>query len=166
VKVEREHRVISGMTVHGTMCYIIREDKALLIRKRQGFGSGKLNAPGGKLKESETPEDCAVREIFEETGLMVNDLKRHGVLNFYFGKKSAPDWVVYVFSSTSFSGEPKASTEGPLEWIELDELPYDEMWEDDRHWVPLLIKGETFSGDFYFDETGDKLLNHSLSEEN
>jgi len=153
------------VTVYGTMCYIIRDGKALLIRKKQGFGSGKLNAPGGKLKEGETPEDCAVREIFEETGLVLNSLKTYGVLNFYFGEKGEPDWVVYVFSSTSFSGEPKASTEGPLEWIELDKLPYSEMWEDDRHWVPLLLQGKTFSGDFYFNEEGDKLLNHLLSEE-
>jgi len=151
------------MTIYGTMCYIIRNDKALLIGKEKSFGSRELNAPGGKLEEGETPEDCVVREIFEETGLLLSSVKRHGVLNFYFGKTDKPYWVVYVFSSTSFTGEPKASTEGYLEWVRLDCPPYDKMWEDDPYWVPLLIQGKTFSGDFYFNEEGSKLLNHSLS---
>ena len=150
------------MTVYGTICYIMKEDKALLMRKEEGFGSGKLNAPGGKMREDETPEACVIREVLEETGLTLKSLKRHGVLNFYFGEKDEPDWVVYVFSSTSFGGEPKRSAEGPLEWVKLDNLPYDEMWEDDRHWVPLLLEGKNFSGDFYFDKAGERLLHYSL----
>jgi 8-oxo-dGTP diphosphatase len=142
------------MTVYGTICYIMKDGKALLIRKEKGFGSGKLNAPGGKMKEGETPEACAIREVFEETSLALSRLRRHGVLNFYFGKKDEPDWVVYAFSSTSFSGKLKRSSEGSLEWVDSDKLPFDEMWEDDRHWVPLLLKDKTFSGDFFFDEAG------------
>jgi 8-oxo-dGTP pyrophosphatase MutT (NUDIX family) len=142
----------------------MRDDKALFIRKEEGFGSGKLNVPGGKLEEGETPEACAAREVFEETGLALSHLRRHGVLNFYFGEKDEPDWIVHVFSSTSFSGELKRSSEGPLEWVDLDKLPFDEMWEDDRHWVPLLLEDKAFSGDFYFNEAGDKLLRYSLSE--
>lgn len=151
------------MTIHGTVCHVIRDDKTLLMRKQEGFGAGKLNAPGGKLREGETPEECIVREVFEETGLRLSSLKKHGVLHFYFGEKDDPDWVVYVFSSTSFNGELKPSTEGPLEWVEVDRLPYDEMWEDDRHWVPLLLEDRCFSGEFHFDESGEKLLHHSLS---
>jgi len=153
------------MTIYGTICYIMRDGKALLIRKEEGeFGGGKLNAPGGKMEEGETPEDCVVREVREETGLALSGVKRHGLLNFYFGEKEEPEWVVYVFSSTSFSGETKRSEEGPLEWVKLSSLPYDEMWEDDRHWVPLLLEDKAFSGDFYFNEAGDKLLRYSLSE--
>jgi len=152
------------VTVYGTICYIMRGDRVLLIRKVQGFGRGKLNAPGGKMREGETPEECVLREVYEETGLRLLNLRRHGVLNFYFGEKEEPDWVVYIFSSTSFTGEVKGSPEGPLEWVEVDRLPYDEMWEDDRHWVPLLLEGKAFSGEFHFDEAGERLLHHSLSE--
>jgi len=164
VELENNMKLVWAMTGYGTICYIIRDGKALLIRKEEGFGIGKLNAPGGKMEEGETPETCTVREVLEETGLALKSLRRHGVLNFYFGKKDEPDWIVYVFSSTSFSGELKASTEGPLEWVELDKLSYGEMWEDDRYWVPLLLGGKAFSGDFFFNETGDKLLRYSLSD--
>lgn len=154
------------MTIYGTICHIIRDGKTLLIRKQKGFGAGKLNAPGGKLKGGEKPEECVIREVFEETGLSLGNLKKHGILHFYFGEKDDPDWIVYVFSSTSFSGELKHSAEGPLEWVGVDRLPYDEMWDDDRHWVPLLLEDRNFSGEFHFDESGEKLLHHSLSENN
>ena len=151
------------MTIYGTVCHIIRDGKTLLIRKKEGFGEGKLNSPGGKMKEGETPKKCILREVFEETGLTLNKLKGHGVLHFYFGKKKEPDWTVYVYSSQSFSGELKQSVEGPLKWVDVDRLPYNEMWGDDRYWVPLLFKDKNFSGDFYFDESGERLLHHHLT---
>ena len=150
------------MTVLGTLCYVMREGKALLIRKERGFGVGKLNAPGGKLKEGETPEEGVVREVLEETGLQLKNVSSHGVLRFYFGQRKDPDWIVYIFSSRWFDGEVKDSDEGVLQWVDLKRPPYDEMWEDDRHWLPLLLENRSFSGDFYFDESGEKLIDYQL----
>ena len=152
------------MTIYVAACFLIKDDKVLLVRKQKGFGAGRLNVPGGRLKEGETPEEGVVREALEETGLRLDDLKRQGILRFYFGEKGEPDWILYVFSSTSFKGKLRDSIEGTLEWVELDRLPYEKLLEDNRYWIPLLRKGRSFSGAFYFNESGERLLRYSLRE--
>lgn len=152
------------MTIRGTLCYILKDGTTLLIRKKKGFGAGKLNAPGGKLKEGETPEQCVIREVLEETGLQLNSVDHHGSLRFYFGEKKEPDWTVYVFSSRRFTGEPEESEEASPFWVRLEEIPYEQMWKDDRHWVPLLLENKLFSGDFHFDPSGDKLVSYRLKK--
>ncbi|MCW3978563.1 MAG: 8-oxo-dGTP diphosphatase [Candidatus Bathyarchaeota archaeon] len=151
------------MTTEAIVCTIIREGRILLQRKTTGrFGEEKWNGPGGKLRPSETPEDCARREVHEETDLRVRDLRLHGALRHYFGKVDEPDWIVHQFSATEFEGEPKDSDEGELRWFLVDEIPYQEMWQDDEHWLPLLLNGRDFSGDFYFNAEGTELLRHCL----
>ena len=154
------------MTVEATLCHIIDGDSLLLQRKSAGlFGEGRWNGVGGKLKACETPTEGAVREALEETGLRVSSLKPHGVLNFYFGQRTRPDWAIHVFSTSTFEGEARPSEEGVLRWFPLDEIPYDEMWQDDRHWLPLLLGGKRFGGDFYFSEEGTKLIDFDLRVE-
>jgi len=84
------------VTTEAIVCTIIREGRILLQRKTTGrFGEEKWNGPGGKLRPSETPEDCARREVHEETDLRVRDLRLHGALRHYFGKVDEPDWIVH-----------------------------------------------------------------------
>lgn len=153
------------MTIHGTICWILRDGAALLLNKEQGFGAGRVNAPGGKLAEGESPEECVVREVFEETGLRLRTVKRHGALRFYFGDVIEPDWIVHVFSSTSFEGTVKDSHEGSLTWVKLDRIPFEQMWADDQYWLHLLLAGKVFEGDFWFDTSGEKILRHRLTEQ-
>jgi len=149
--------------INATLCHIIKDRKFLLQKKSQGlFGGGKWNGVGGKLKTSESPEECARREVLEETGLKILDLKYHGVLNFYFGDRKELDWVVHVFSTRNPQGEPKSGEEGILEWFSFEEIPFAKMWEDDKHWIPLLFEGKRFQGKFYFDEEGERLLDFDL----
>jgi len=129
------------------------------------FGGGKWNGVGGRLKPSESPEVCVRREVFEETGLKLLNLKFHGTLNFYFGDREELDWVVHIFSTTNFEGKPKSSEEGELRWFDFEEIPFEEMWGDDRYWLPLVLKGQNFCGNFYFDEEGKKLLDFDLKSE-
>lgn len=151
------------MVIYGIVCHIINDKKLLLIKKwAELFGGDKWNAVGGKMHTSESPAQACIREVHEESGLLVSNLRYHGVLKFWFGDKDEPDWVVHVFSTDSFQGELKQSTEGILRWIEFDQIPYEEMWEDDKHWLPLLIEGKTFYGEFHFDAEGTKLLNHKI----
>jgi len=152
------------MTIHATLCQIIRDDRLLLLLKSQGrFGEGKWNGSGGKLQPGENPEEGIIREVLEETGLKLKSVTLHGVLDFYFGEKPEPDWVVHVFSSSDFSGEPlDASEEGVLRWFRFEEIPYGEMWQDDAVWLPLLLEGKRFSGWFLFNEDGSELLEHEL----
>lgn len=93
---------------------------------------------------------------------MVNKLRHHGLLKFWFGDSF--DWVVHVFSAGSFEGELKESTEGILQWKDLDKIPHDEMWEDDRHWLPLLLESKSFEGEFHYNKEGSKLLDYQIHE--
>lgn len=64
------------MTTHATLCFIISDERTLLLRKAEGFrGGGKWNAPGGKLLPEENAKGCAIREVAEETGLIVEGLR-------------------------------------------------------------------------------------------
>lgn len=138
-----------------TICYPVDGDRVLLIRKKRGVGSGNYNGPGGKLEDGETPREAARREVREEVRLWVEDLEKTGELAFVFGDE--PFMHVHVFRTTSFSGTPKETPEADPEWFHREEIPYDEMWEDDRLWLPLALDGDSFVGYFRFDADGDEM---------
>jgi 8-oxo-dGTP diphosphatase len=143
-----------------TLCHPLCEDEMLFIRKQRGPGAGNLVAPGGKLEDGESPRECAVRETREEVGLAVRALEKRGELRFVFGDE--PFMFVHVFLTQSFEGEPRESDEAVPRWIDTDDLPYEEMWDDDRYWLPLLLDGERFRGEFYFDSDGEEVLKYEL----
>lgn len=151
------------MPILAIVCHILKGQKLLLQKKSKGlFGADKWNGVGGKIKQNETPEETVKREVFEETGLKIMNIQSHGTLNFYFGDRKELDWIVHVFSTKSFEGKPRPSEEGVLRWFAFKEIPYDEMWQDDRHWLPLLLRGNRFEGNFYFDQEGKELLDFNL----
>jgi 8-oxo-dGTP pyrophosphatase MutT (NUDIX family) len=146
-----------------TLCYLRRRNRVLLLRKAKGlFGGGKWNAPGGKLAGGETPEKGAVREMLEETGFKVSGLHFHGILNFYLGGSRRLDQVVFVFSCERHTGEMRRSKEGILRWFLIHQIPYSRMWEDDHEWLPLLLEGRNFVGDFYFTDNYGMLTDYKL----
>lgn len=151
------------MTVRAVVCYLRRGDRVLLQRKAAGrWGEGKWNAPGGKCLPGEEPEAAAIREVREETGLAVGDLDHRGILHFTFGELERPDWIVHVFSASTFSGVPMAGEEGELRWHPVDALPYEAMWPDDRVWLPEFLSGHRFVGHFRFDAQAERLLDYRL----
>lgn len=155
-----------AVTVEATLCAIIRDGRILLQRKAAGrFGEGKWNGAGGKLEPGEDPVDGVIREVLEETGLRIREPRCHGVLDHYFGDRVTPAWSVHIFSATEFEGDPVGGEEGELRWFPLEEIPYGEMWEDDLHWLPLLLEGRDFEGVFYFNEDASRLLDFRLSAE-
>jgi 8-oxo-dGTP diphosphatase len=149
-----------------TICEITQDDKLLLQLKAEGkFGEGKWNGPGGKVKEGETPEQCVIREVQEETGLTIKEPKLRGILDFYFGEKEAPDWIAYIYHVTDFEGKLTPNEEGKLRWFNYEDIPYDEMWQDDLYWLPPMLMGHSFKGTFWFNEEGSKLIRHHLELE-
>ena len=153
------------MTIKATLCEVIQNDEILLQRKVLGkFGEKKWNGPGGKIRDDETPEECVKREVREETGLLVDNLRYNGEVKFYFGVKDEPDWIVHIYSTECFQGIPRDSEEGQLKWFPIKKIPYSEMWKDDLHWLPLLLNNKRFKGSFTYDETGESILNYKLNE--
>lgn len=140
----------------GALCYPVRGDEVLLIRHKRGIGEGKINGPGGKVESGETPREAAVREVEEETSVHVSNLEKVGELAFEFGGE--PGLFVHVFRADDLSGTPEESEEAIPSWHPIDDLPYKEMWEDDREWLPFVFDGETFAGEYRFDADGDELL--------
>ena len=150
-------------TTIGSLCYIRDNGRVLLQMKAEGrFGGGLWNGPGGKLLDGESPEQAIVREVREETGLSIRDLRDHGTLTFYLGDTREPTYMVYVFSTTRFEGELRPSDEGVPAWHPEDALPYDRMWPDDRVWVPHMLAGRRVRGVFRLSPDLKRLVSHEL----
>jgi len=119
------------------------------IKKANDMNMGKWNGLGGKLEPGETPEECAKREILEESGLNVSNLVMKGLLTFP-GFSNEEDWYAFVFTASEFEGELIDSPEGYLRWIpdaELFDLP---LWEGDKIFMPWLNRPGFFSGKFIY----------------
>jgi len=110
----------------------------------------------------ELPERAAGREIYEETGLRVSGLLFQGILNFYLGESKQLDQTVFLFVCRKFTGRIRQSNEGELRWFSVDEIPYQEMWEDDRVWLPSLLEGKSLAGNFYFSENYKEFLSYEI----
>jgi len=135
-----------------TLCYVRRDGKTLMvhrIKKPNDMHQGKWNGLGGKLDPGETPEECAVREIYEESGLRVRNPALKGLLTFP-GFANDEDWYAFVFVAADFDGELIDSPEGRLEWI-ADERLFDlDLWDGDRVFLRWLERPGFFSGKFVY----------------
>ncbi|AGB37902.1 8-oxo-dGTP diphosphatase [Natronococcus occultus] len=140
--------------IEATLCFPRREnggtDEVLLIEKRRGLGEGWYNGPGGKLEDGETPRECAVRETREEVGLEIDpdELEKAGELSFLLDGECHT--FCHVFRTRTFAGELRPSEEARPEWVPVEDVPYDRMWEDDRLWLPAVLEGDTVAGEFRF----------------
>ncbi len=146
-----------------TLCYLQKNGQTLMIcphKKRVTEYNGKWNGLGGKVQNGETPEECAVREVYEESNLKVKKLQLAGILTFpkIFDNQ---DWYCFVYKSSDFSGTLKESDEGNLEWIKDEEVLKRNIWEGDHIFLPYLFSGKKFNGKFYY--KNNKLLKHSIS---
>jgi len=137
-----------------TLCYLRRNGKTLMVhrvKKKNDMHAGKWNGLGGKLEPGETPEECAVREIMEESGLRVFNPILKGVLTFP-AFSNDEDWYAFVFLVNEFEGELIDSPEGDLKWIDNTELLNLNLWEGDRIFLPWLEQQAFFSGKFIYDD--------------
>jgi 8-oxo-dGTP diphosphatase len=143
-----------------TVCALIDEDRILLRLATRGISEGKWCAPGGKLEEGETKEDCATRELREETGYSISRDRL-----FYNGNVDSRfpgDDTIYRIHVFSFKGDAgKQSQEredGELKWFKLSSLPWDKMWKDYDLWLERVRKNEKFSISVnYESKNGDKI---------
>lgn len=143
---------------YATLCFIVKDDSILLIRKKRGLGAGKINGPGGRIDPGETPEQCAVREVQEELEITPLAMELRGENRFQF--VDGYSIHVYVFTAGNFKGSPVETGEAIPLWFALDQIPYHEMWADDILWIPHMLNGTYFSGRSIFDD--DEMLDYQL----
>lgn len=143
-----------------TILFVMRGGQILLIRKKRGLGAGKVNGPGGRVEPGETPLQGAIREVQEELLVTPTGVRPAGSLRFQF--VDGFSMSVRVFTASGCVGEARETDEAVPMWTPTDAVPYDEMWPDDVHWLPLMLAGARFQGRFLLD--GDTLIGHEVSE--
>lgn len=140
-----------------TICYIDNGKELLLMhrnKKENDVHEGKWISVGGKLEAGESPDECAIREIFEETHLRVCEMSFRGVITFpNFTPET--DWYTFVFKVTKFEGQlisDEESREGTLEWVPYDQVLEKPTWEGDYELFKWILDDVPFfSGKFSYD---------------
>ncbi len=148
-----------------TLCYVkdVKNKKVLMlhrIKKRNDVHEGKWNGLGGKFEKGESPEDCVIREVKEESGLTIKSPELKGFIAFpdFDGRN---DWHVFVFVVDKFSGTMIDSAEGKLEWIPFGELLSLNLWEGDKIFIKWLNQKKFFSAKFNYKK--GKFKNYSVN---
>ncbi|MBN2652771.1 MAG: 8-oxo-dGTP diphosphatase [Spirochaetales bacterium] len=138
--------------------FLVRGEEVILIHKKTGLGTGKVNAPGGKIEPGETPQEAVVREIKEEISLDMRNPVQVAELFFQFTDGLALHTVAFV--CTEFEGQMQESFEATPFWARIDDLPFDKMWEDDQYWLPFFFQGKRLKAYFTFDS--DRMLDKKI----
>jgi 8-oxo-dGTP diphosphatase len=127
------------------LCFPITNTQVLLGRKRRGFGLGKVVGFGGGIEPGETPPLAAVRELFEESGLVCNPnhLQPRGIIEFWFTANPSWNMRATLFVVTVWHNEPQPSAEMEPLWCSITDLPLALMWDDVRYWLPTVLAGES-----------------------
>ena len=129
-------------------------------KKKNDYHKGRWNGLGGKFEQGESPEECAVREIEEESGLKVINIKMRGIITFPMFD-GMDDWYVFLFVADNFNGELIDSNEGDLKWIPNEELININLWEGDKFFIPWLFEDKFFSAKFNYKD--GKYIDHEVS---
>jgi 8-oxo-dGTP diphosphatase len=156
-----QHSAREVIMILATLCYVKRDGCTLMVyrnKKANDIHEGKWNGLGGKFEPGETPEECAVREIYEESGLSIHNPKLRGLLMFPNFKGN--DWYVFVFTATEFSGELIDSPEGELEWIRDEKMLSLNLWESDHIFFPWIQDAKFFSAKFEYE--ADKMKGYEV----
>lgn len=130
-----------------TLCYIEKDNKYLMLlrnKKEVDENKGKWIGVGGKFMEGESPEDCLVREVFEETGVTLTSYRFRGLVTFV-----SDEWgteYMHLFTASEYTGEVDIDNceEGTLKWIPKGEIMNLNLWDGDRVFLELLAKDEKF----------------------
>ena len=133
------------MTKLTTLCYIENENQYLMlhrIRKKNDVNHDKWIGVGGKFERGESPEECLLREVKEETGYTLTSWKYRGIITFVYGE----DIVEYMslYTADKYEGTQIDCDEGVLEWVDKDKISELNLWEGDRIFFRLLDERDDF----------------------
>lgn len=130
-------------------------------KKKDDQHQGKWNGLGGKMEPGESPEECVIREVKEESGLDIRNPRLRGILTFPSFEQQEEDWYVFVFTVEDFTGTLAESSEGDLAWIEDAKMGSLHTWDGDKIFIPWLDQEKFFSAKFNY--ANGKLVSHTVS---
>jgi 8-oxo-dGTP diphosphatase len=142
-----------------TLLFLVKKEgdsikEILLAMKKRGFGSGRINGVGGKVEVGESVEQAVLREAREEIGVEVDikDLVKFGEINFSFENKIDWNQTVHIFTTEIWTDDIVESEEMKPEWFAVENIPYEHMWDDDKHWLPQILAGKYVKANCFFDD--------------
>lgn len=147
-----------------TLCYVkdrVNSTTLMLhrVKKEMDMHRGKWNGLGGKFEPGESPEECVIREILEESGLQIQNPKLHGFITFP-AFDGVDDWYVFIYSASEFTGTLIDSPEGHLHWVKDEELLQLNLWEGDKHFMKWVNENRFFSAKFVY--KAKSLVSHTV----
>ena len=128
-----------------TLCYIEQNDSYLMmhrVKKENDINHDKWVGVGGKLEAGESPEDCLLREVMEETGLRLTQFQYRGIITFISNQWGTE--YMHLFTATAYEGEIKECDEGNLEWVAKSKIEELHLWEGDKIFFRLLEENAGF----------------------
>lgn len=147
-----------------TLCYIEKDDKYLMlhrVKKENDLNHDKWVGVGGKFEPDETPEECMLREVREETGLTLTKYRFRAILTFL-----SDEWeteYIHLYTASEFTGTLLECDEGNLEWIPKSEIDKLKLWEGDKIFFKLLRETEDFFS-LKLRYEGEKLVETKLTQ--
>jgi 8-oxo-dGTP diphosphatase len=125
-----------------TLCFVQETNKILLQKRNKSPFRGYWNPPGGKVENSESPIEACIREVKEETGLTLKEVKFRGVLTVFNGKNSMS--AIMVFQSNSFEGDLKSSIEGEVDWVPINQHLYrsNKVSDSFTYMLPYIVEND------------------------
>ena len=147
-----------------TLCYIEKDNKYLMlhrVKKQSDMNEGKWIGVGGHVESQETPEECLIREVKEETGLTLTSYKLHGLVTFLNSQYESE--LMCVYTADGYTGELIDCAEGDLYWVHKSAVPELPTWEGDREFLNLLLSGEKRFFSMKLRYEGEKLVEKKIS---
>jgi len=141
-----------------TLMFVVSDGHIVLMRKKRGLGAGKINGPGGRLEGDESALACAIRETREELLIEPRDVTSAGELS--PPAEDHPRIPCSLPVATRYDGTPTETDEAIPLVLPVDAIPYDEMWPDNRYWLPMIIAGERVRGYSIF--ARQQLVDHHI----
>ena len=148
-----------------TLCYIEKEGKYLMlhrVKKHHDINAGKWIGVGGHVENGETPEECLLREVKEETGLVLTAYRLRGLVIF-LSDVCEPE-LMCVFTADAFDGEMIECDEGELAWVEKSDVLALPTWEGDRVFLERLLSGDERFFSIKLRYEGDKLVEKKITD--